>query len=428
MKKFFKKIGNALKKGFQKIGKFFNSKIGKILGTVMMAWSLGSLFSSMFKGAGAAGAQKASEEAIKGTITETGEEVVSSATTELAGERVKKKAAELATRKLGPSGVTTSGVNPFTSATFDATGKLVINSTDDIVNISSSLAQEGAKQGFVYSSIEESTKGMAETLSNYVELPEFAKAGKTALEESFKAEVSTDTLLNIAQDKVTEQEAFQLSTLQDAAGTTLPTETLTGQPFTAQQKNLAVALENASPRTIRQAFANPDFRTFYEQGNYENLSSVFKSPETYGASEFGSLKAAAQAGDTLLAKTGNIAKYGMERSISEITGGRVGGFIGDRSAAATAYTGFQTIGSLLAEPPEPIRQPNYAARGIAQDFLSTGQQIVETPLAPGVADMYQGIDYTDPQAFYNNLMNINNKANMAYAYGGGGMNPTGLYG
>lgn len=423
MKKFFKKIGDALKKGFQKIGKFFNSRIGKILGTVMMAWSLGSLFSSMFKGAGAA-AGKAGTQAAGEAVSTTGEEIAKEAGKEAGKEATAsatKKAAELATKKLGSS-------NPFTTSTFDATGKLVINSTDDLVNISSSLAQESAKQGAVYSSIEGATKGVAETLSNYVELPEFAKAGKTALEEGFKAEVSTDTLLNIAQDKVTEQEAFQLSTLQDAAGTTVPAETLTGQPFTAQQKNLAVALENASPRTIRQAFANPDFRTFYEQGNYENLSSVFKSPETYGASEFGSLKAAAQAGDTLLAKTGNIAKYGMEKSISEITGGRVGGFIGDRSAAATAYTGFQTIGSLLAEPPEPIRQPNYVARGIAQDFLDTGQQIVQTPLAPGVADMYQGIDYTDPQAFYNNLMNINNKANMAYAYGGGGMNPTGLYG
>lgn len=424
MKKFFKKIGDALKKGFQKIGKFFNSRIGKILGTVMMAWSLGSLFSSMFKGAGAA-AGKAGTQAAGEAVSTTGEEIVKEAGKETTASAT-KKAAELATKKLGPSGV--KSVNPFTNSTFDATGKLVINNTDDIVNISSSLAQESAKQLSVYNSIEGATKGLAETLSNYVEIPEFAKAGKTALEEGFKAEVSTDTLLNIAQDKINEQEAFQLSTLQDAAGPTLPTKTLTGQPLTAQQKNLAVALENASPRTIRQAFANPDFRTFYEQGNYENLSSVFKSPETYGASEFGSLKAAAQAGDTLLAKTGNIAKYGMEKSIAELTGGRVGDFIGDRSVAGTAYTGFQTINSLLTKTPEPIRQPNYVARGIAQDFLDTGQQIAQTPLAPGVADMYQGIDYTDPQAFYNNLMNINNKANMAYAYGGGGMNPTGLYG
>ena len=64
MKSFFKRIGKAIKSGFQKIGKFFNSKIGRIIGTVMMAWSIGSLFKNLFSKA----AQKTVEEGAKQAI------------------------------------------------------------------------------------------------------------------------------------------------------------------------------------------------------------------------------------------------------------------------------------------------------------------------------------------------------------------------
>ena len=59
MKSFFKKIGKELKRGFRKIGKFMNSKIGKIMGGVLLAWNIGSIFASLYKGVAGAATQTA---------------------------------------------------------------------------------------------------------------------------------------------------------------------------------------------------------------------------------------------------------------------------------------------------------------------------------------------------------------------------------
>jgi hypothetical protein len=394
MKSFFKKIGKAIKSGFKKLGKFFNSKIGKILGTVLMAWSLGGFFKSMFKGGAKAAAEGAAAKAGEGAATSVAGE---------ATEEVAKKALEESSKEV------------IKNSTLDSTGKILIENADDVVNLSNNVVAEGSKQGVVFDSIAASQSGLEKTLSNATTLGE--ELTKTGLEKGFSAEVSQDTLLNVISDTTTKQEQFNLGKLAEAAPD-LPTESVTGQPFTQQQKNLMVAMENASPKTIRRAMANPDFRTAYEAGGYENLSSRFKSPDAYGAREFSSYGEAIKAGDNLLSKAGNIMQHTMETSVGELTGGKVGGFLGDRGAAGTAFTGIRTAASLLAEPMEMPRPPNYAARSVSQGLLSTGEDIAMTPTPPGVADMYATVDFTSPNA----LQQMYNIHNGTYYYGGGGMN------
>lgn len=394
MKSFFKKIGKAIKSGFKKLGKFFNSKIGKILGTVLMAWSLGGFFKSMFKGGAKAAAESAATKAGEGAATSVAGE---------ATEEVAKKALEKSSKEV------------IKNSTLDSTGKILIENADDVVNLSNNVVAEGTKQGVVFDSISASQSGLEKTLSNATTLGE--ELTQTGLEKGFSAEVSQDTLFNVINDTTTKQDQFNLGKLAEAASD-LPTESVTGQPFTQQQQNLMVAMENASPKTLRQAFANRDFRAAYETGGYENLSSRFVSPESVGAREWSSYGEAIKAGDNLLSKAGNIMQHTMETSIGELTGGKVGGFLGDRGAVGTAYTGIKTAASLLAEPMEMPTPPNYAARSVSQGLLSTGEDIAMTPTPPGVADMYATVDFTSPNA----LQQMYNIHNGTYYYGGGGMN------
>ena len=50
MKKFFKKIGKGLKKLGKGIMKIMNSKIGRIIGMVSLAFGVGAVFKAMYQG------------------------------------------------------------------------------------------------------------------------------------------------------------------------------------------------------------------------------------------------------------------------------------------------------------------------------------------------------------------------------------------
>jgi len=62
MKDFFKRIGRGIKKVGREIGDFFDSKVGKIIGGVMLAVALPQIFSSFFSGTTTTGA--------RGTLTQ----------------------------------------------------------------------------------------------------------------------------------------------------------------------------------------------------------------------------------------------------------------------------------------------------------------------------------------------------------------------
>lgn len=395
MKSFFKKIGKAIKSGFKKIGKFFNSKIGKIIGTVLAAWTLTSIYSSMF-------GKKAVEQGAK----EVGKKVAEGQGVTASGEATQKVAEKLAEKE---------GKKLLSQTAVDSTGKIAINSEKAVEGIADQILTFSKEDNAIFDSLTSAQDGLEKTLQDAIGIGE--ELTKTGLEKGFSAEVSQDTLFNVINDTTTKQDQFNLGKLAEAAPD-LPTESVTGQPFTQQQKDLMVAMENASPKTIRRAMANPDFRTAYESGGFENLSSRFKSPDAYGAREFSSYGEAIKAGDNLLSKAGNIMQHTMETSVGELTGGKVGGFLGDRGAAGTAFTGIKTAASLLAEPMEMPRPPNYAARSVSQGLLSTGENIAMTPTPPGVADMYATVDFTSPNA----LQQMYNIHNGTYYYGGGAMN------
>ena len=172
-------------------------------------------------------------------------------------------------------------------------------------------------------------------------------------------------------------------------------------------------------------FANAANRELYTQ-NFQGLTSTFKAPAEYGAREFSSLGEAFTGGKSLLEGTANVGKHVMETSIGELSGGKVGGFLGRRGAAGTGLTTARYVGSMLAEAPEQPYTPNYQARSVARELAQTGEAISMQPLSQGPAAMYSQVDFTSPD-YFKQIMQINNNAGMSYAYGGGGFN-AGRYG
>ena len=414
MKSFFKRIGNAIKSGFQKIGKFFNSKIGKIIGTVMMAWSIGSLFKNLFSKAAQKTVEEGAKQAVKKgvSITPAGE----------AAKEVVKKGTEQAASKLA----------------VDGTGKIAINNTSELASVGSELLTEGVSQGVVSDGVMKSADSLASTLAEKTgsvtaKTTETVvqEATKTVGEETIKANISKETLdAALTGQDLTNIQQNQLSAIAEQS--TLPTQTLsktpifgTETPLTQQQLNAQTAWNQSTTAMKQDFFANPANRELYTQ-NFEGLTSTFKAPAEYGAREFSSLGEAFKGGKNLLEGTANVGKHVMETSIGELSGGRVEGFLGRRGAAGTGLTTARYVGSLLAEPPEQPYTPNYQARSVAQQLGQTGEAISMQPLSQGPAAMYSQVDFTSPD-YYKQIMQINNNANMSYAYGGGGFN-VGRYG
>ena len=435
MKSFFKKIGKELKRGFRKIGKFMNSKIGKIMGGVLLAWNIGSIFASLYKG-------------VAGAATQT---AATGAAVDLSGQVVAesgKVAASLADQAVQGAGkALTKTVTE--SALRETTGQVVISSLDDLAAVGTNLAANSAATNVVSGSIAENSAKLVEELK--------ANRLKTLTQQKAPSSVSTKAVVdqtaaavgdagvpvldaaapnvNIVFDNPNQLTEIFSGNLDEAATkklnilktgqTNLPTVNQAGQKLSETQMNNQLVW-NSTPTSVKQEFlANKANRAFY-QTDLQNLTSTFKAPVEYNASEFGTFGDAYRSGKNVFEGIANVGKKGLETTIGEATNGRITGFIGRRSAAGTAYTGVTTAASLLAEPPEEPFTPNYQARSIAQQLGQSSEAIAMQPLSQGPADMYTQMDWSSPD-YFKQLMSINNNAGMSYAYGGGGMN-AGRYG
>ena len=429
MKSFFKKIGKELKRGFKKIGKFMNSKIGKIIGGVLLAWNIGSIFASLYKG-------------VAGAATQT---AATGAAVDLSGQVVAesgKVAASLADQAVQGAGkALTKTVTE--GALRETTGQVVISSLDDLAAVGTNLAANSVATDVVSGSIAENTAKLGEELkANQLRtLTQKAPSSvptKTVVDQTAAAVGdagvpvvnSAADNVNIVFDNPDELKEIFSGNLDDAATkklnllktgqSGLPPVNQAGQKLSETQMNNQLVW-NSTPTSVKQEFlANKANRAFYTT-DLQNLTSTFKAPVEYGASEFATVGDAFRGGKNLLEGTANVGKKIMDTSIGEVTDGRIGGFIGRRSAAGTAFTGVTTVASLLAEPPEEPFTPNYEARSIAKQLGQSSEAIAMQPLSQGPADMYTQMDWSSPD-YFRQLMAINNNAGMSYAYGGGGMN------
>jgi nitrogen regulatory protein PII-like uncharacterized protein len=81
MKSFFKKIGRGLKKLGRNISRVMNSKVGRIIGTVALAYGMYGIFKSIYQGVKAAKtASLVAKEGGEELLKENTEEVIKEST------------------------------------------------------------------------------------------------------------------------------------------------------------------------------------------------------------------------------------------------------------------------------------------------------------------------------------------------------------
>ena len=143
-KKLFKKIG----KGFKEIGKglqkFFTSKIGRILGTVMLVASMASLATNIFQGVGKKTLEETAKSAGSEVLEETSKEVV---------KETAKEASIIGAKESGK--VVVSNINEALDVgqtLSESVGDVIVNNVTDLfrgnpLNLASSLTLEHKSLG-----------------------------------------------------------------------------------------------------------------------------------------------------------------------------------------------------------------------------------------------------------------------------------------
>ena len=118
MKSFFKKIGKGLKKLGRNIAKVMNSKIGRIIGTVALAYSMYGIFQAIAKSATQATAQTLAQTGVETTLTEGAGAVATEGAKTVVTEGTKEAVVSTATKNVDSyAGLVTDLSNDVIAAT-----------------------------------------------------------------------------------------------------------------------------------------------------------------------------------------------------------------------------------------------------------------------------------------------------------------------
>ena len=150
IKKFFKKIGKGLKKLGKGIMKVLNSKIGRIIGMVSLAFGVGSIFKAMYQGLTQGTATAASTAA--GTAQTAGAEVAKEVGGDLAKQTVQEGAKETVKSAVSDTAL---------KETVGQVEKLVANTANvsgtTVTEVASKGVQEAAADPTIFQSAVETT-------------------------------------------------------------------------------------------------------------------------------------------------------------------------------------------------------------------------------------------------------------------------------
>ena len=427
-KKLFKKIG----KGFKEIGKglqkFFTSKIGRILGTVMLVASMASLATNIFQGVGKKTLEETAKSAGSEVLEETSKEVV---------KETAKEASIIGAKESGK--VVVSNINEALDVgqtLSESVGDVIVNNVTDLgktivdkgsITTGSEIVQEiGMEQIINQGSASISSGGMeALTLTNTPERAAdyFSKfgleAGNDAIKSTLKASditangFTTDTLRNLSSDSIRERVTDLATNEKFLASSVEQQQVALIKSFTPSQAEWSKALAKKSVRSTYDTLVGPEgikFGSRVGETNFFAPSTPLDLPaieNVPGVREFGSMREAWQGGESLLSKTGNVLGHSLDTSISELTRGGYVGRGGTMSAAKTAYTGASVGVNLLASPPE---QPSYASGptlGMASNILDTSSSITSntsnTLSSMDYANAFNDYEGEDYLQLFNNI-------------------------
>lgn len=369
MKSFFKKIGKGLKKLGKGIMKVMNSKIGRVIGMVSLAFGIGSIFKAMFEGVGKAATQSlvqeggkeaigvagetAAEEAAKNIVTETGKESAIKMGEKLAGKIGPEVTGEAAT--VSNLGEAVDLINTTKESALklggDTNAASITESADKVLDLSTQQATKQAKTEFTTSSVLENAPQEV-------------------------ASLDTNSMASKVLNASPADYAANAETL--SSGYTPPPEYIN----VTQEKNLQAIqdMKKMKPSKLRDFLKNPENRALYEDLSTIPDSGLTEAGQLSGVQEFSSFGEAWNSGDSLLNKTGNVFERAISYDVGELTKGSVKGYAGNLPVMATA----QKTASLLAGPPEVVTptMPNRYAPSIVADLQNQAATTMYTAPSP----------------------------------------------
>lgn len=348
MKSFFKKIGKGLSNVGKAIGKVFNSKVGRVIGTLSMAAGMFGLFQVL---AGSAGTAASAGSTLAGTSAGT-------------------------TASAATSGVTTAGATTTVGSASAGT-----SAATTATQLGGRVAEAGQTLGGASAvspiTTEAVTRGVTEStnvLTNYADVTNAAVQSKNLLTEAASTGNINDFFPNIQNATKTSLELMKETTTKD-----LPGSDVLGNQF-LENNRLATPAEIDMHVKINQTdltdqLKNTDFRMQYD-AHVEKFGG--KPSEAVAKQEFLSYADALEKGEGFFGKSQNVLQHTFQSDLGSVTDGKFTGFGSDVKATTAATTG----ASLLApepEMPEAPSQPNLYARSIASSQLDTAESLASAP-------------------------------------------------
>jgi hypothetical protein len=369
MKSLFRKIGKGLSNIGKAIGKVFNSKVGRVIGTLSLAAGMFGLFQVLAGGgvgtATATGAQVAgagAEAAAAGSAAAGGASGAAAAGSATAG-----KVASTTAQALGTTEQTAS-VSSLLSGTSVESEALKGVTTDAVTDTVTQAALEAGPKTI---STEINTLADVDRLGMNMQqqLQDAAATGKV------------DVMSSTVSDATTKGLEFyrDASTAKDLPGY----ETYGNQLLENYGKTKDVTSSDID-MFVRSKQRSKDFADYLANTENREAYDVFakkydlQPSNAYARQEFVSLQDAIDKGEGFFDTTGNVIQYGLEADITSVTGGQYTGFGGTSNVARTTAT----TASLLTppeEPPEPPSRPNLYASSIASSQLDAAEATAASP-------------------------------------------------
>ena len=370
MKSLFKKIGKGLSNIGKAIGKVFNSKVGRVIGTLSMAAGMFGLFQVLAGGgvgtASAAGGQLAAS----GT-----EAAVSGGTAAASGTAASGSAVSNVASVASKTAVEGARI-PINNAV--ETGYKIAEASREAVANSNTLDFSSTISDATLKAID--TEAMGTSVLTDEQIFKYGQASLTGGPGSMQP-VPSQTFNPSQQELInlgSERPLSTFSTTKDLPGF---------EEFSSEfLKKHSTGVYTPSPadidmhvkinqRNLTDQLKNTDFRMQYD-AHVEKFGG--KPSEAVAKQEFVSYADALEKGEGFFGKSQNVLQHTFESDIGSVTDGKFTGFGSDVKATTAAVT----TASLLTPPeelPDPPSRSNLYASSIASSQLDTAESLASAP-------------------------------------------------
>jgi hypothetical protein len=391
MKKFFKKIGRGLKRLGGHISKFMNSKIGRVIGTVALAYSMYGIFQAIAKGATQATAQGIAQAGAETAVTE-GTKVV-------ATETAKAATTEVATAAV-------KNVDSYAGLVSDLSSSVPVNNEIIASEMSQNIISPETFKDISSSTIKNLEVSQVSDKAFYDKLYTEGQVMLDAKPSDFPSYTENLDDFNFSMPNETVDQTLK-QRFDSQYIKKLDLDPLNITPEHQNAMNVYSELNTLTPTQKATWFRTPGNVDQYTQAQQFLGDDIFKvglekTPSQLGGLPYKNVIEAAKAGENPLQSGLNVAEQIFSHDIASLSRGTYTGPLSNTKA----YTAASTTASLLT-PPEEIEmpsQPNYLAAQQSAALQQSAVDIASTPsVTPLMAIPDEMLSSSNPVSTFNQI-------------------------